>query len=291
MISMSVFSVGVLVVIASGCSIGLYNKYKYSDPGYQADRPRSRTGTIDSRRSTGSRRSNESKRSNDSNYSSGSRASRSSRRSRRYKEKENGESIYTEIRNKPKLERVDEVLVEATPEVWRRPHVLEQSSSLSKKRSRNTQTGKDENEGIEQASDEVTPNIVDHNEISINFLPCKNKEARISLSNVTPSSAPVYLNELDLFHKHRSWHLEGCVPDVSISTKTPTQQRQEVSLNSFRTGTRSLTRNDGRRSDHMKDSVVFASTESLNNYNDKACDDTRRNSRKIRFNPYNEFSA
>ena len=280
MISMSVFSVVVLVVILSGCSIGLYNKYKYSDPGYQADRPRSRTGTIDSRRSTGSRRSNESRKSNESNYSSGSRASRSSRRSRRYKERENGESIYTEIRNKPKLERVEEALVEATPEVWRRPHAQDQCSSISKKRNRNSQT---ENEIIEYVSDDVTPINENHGEISINFPPHKETEARLSLSGMNPSSTPVYLNELELFHKNRSWHPGDFVPDVPTSTKTPTQQRQEVSLNSFRRGNRSLS--DGRRSGHMKESVVFASIESLNN-----CDDNRRNSRKIRFNPYNEFS-
>ena len=89
---MSVFSLAVLATLLTGLALGLYNKYKLRGQGAGAGgeaggRPRSviqpctvlyctilycavlytlarsRTGTIDSRRSTGSRRSNESGRS------------------------------------------------------------------------------------------------------------------------------------------------------------------------------------------------------------------------------------
>ena len=58
LVSMSVFSLAVLATLLTGLALGLYNKYKHpEDRGGGQHRPRSRTGTIDSRRSTGSRRS------------------------------------------------------------------------------------------------------------------------------------------------------------------------------------------------------------------------------------------
>ena len=100
------------------------------------------------------------------------------------------------------------------------------------------------------------------------------------------SSGPLYLNKAELMRygqvrpSRASLNMEA--PCLAMS---PTQQRQEVSLASFRgqgaRGSRSLTRAEDRRLRHS--GVMFASMESL----DKV--DTGRK-RKIRFNPYHEFS-
>ena len=108
------------------------------------------------------------------------------------------------------------------------------------------------------------------------------------------SSGPLYLNKAELMRygqvrpSRASLNMEA--PCLAMS---PTQQRQEVSLASFRgqgaRGSRSLTRVEDGRMTRAEDrrlrhsGVMFASMESL----DKV--DTGRK-RKIRFNPYHEFS-
>ena len=87
-----------IAVIGVGSVRGLYNRWK--NPAPPPVRPRSRTGTIDSRRSSASRRSQ------DSNQSSDSRSSRDSKRRVRMKEREMENervAIYEEIRSKPRL--------------------------------------------------------------------------------------------------------------------------------------------------------------------------------------------
>ena len=79
LVSMSAFTLVVFAIIAAGCSLGLYRKYKYPELSGGGSRPSSRTGTIDSRRSSGS---------------SGSR------RSRRQRDREREENIYSELRVK-----------------------------------------------------------------------------------------------------------------------------------------------------------------------------------------------
>ena len=79
LVTMSAFSLVVFALITAGCSLGLYRKYKHPELG--GSRPPSRTGTLDSRRSSGS---------------SGSRRSR--RQSNREREKE--DNIYSEVRVK-----------------------------------------------------------------------------------------------------------------------------------------------------------------------------------------------
>ena len=69
------FSFVVISVLGVGSARGLYKRWK--NPAQSSVRPRSRTGRIDSRRSSASRRSQ------DCNQSSDSRSSRSSRNSKR----------------------------------------------------------------------------------------------------------------------------------------------------------------------------------------------------------------
>ena len=106
------FSCVVIAVLGVGSGRGLYNRWK--NPAPPPAIPRSRTGTIDSRRSSASRRSQ------DSNQSSDSRSSRSSRNSKRRvrmkeieMEKERV-AIYEEIGSKPKLSPLIE-LIKPTP--------------------------------------------------------------------------------------------------------------------------------------------------------------------------------
>ena len=240
LVSMSAFSVAVFAVITAGCSLGLYRKYKYPDLG-SGSRPTSRTGTIDSRRSSGSRRSVESSESRRSQ-----RSQRSQRRRQREREKEReDDNICSELRVKS------------------RPDSL--VSNLS--------------------------NFEDDLRAGQNSTIC-DKDHEVNLTHPPPLLHGVHINIVPRvdqpFHPQHPRH-----PLYQPNICTPTQLRQQVSLNSFKGGGgggggyRSLERTKA------KPRVSLASTESLtlsNLSNGGLEDSLRQHGRKIRFNPYDEFS-
>ena len=237
MISMSVFSVAVLIMIVTGCSIGnnnivivliimilsgIYNKIRYPEP----ERPVSRTGTIDSRRSGGSRRSD---------GSTGSRRSR--RRSRRH-----DEDVDTlERKNKRRSRRLDhddeeELYAEISKDTVSETYVRDESLKRKKKNLIHSSKVPD-----------VSYNVAGDNY----FL----------RDSVDVSSLPLYLNKSEL-----------CKHYVDL---TPTQRRQQVDMNSFRSLPRYYDHDPALM---KKNGVVFASAESLNS------EQSKQNGRKIRFN-------
>ena len=230
---MSAFTVAVFAVITAGCSLGLYRKYKY--PELSGSRPTSRTGTIDSRRSTGSRRSVES--------SESRRSQRSQRRKEREKEREReDDNIYSELR------------VKSRPE-----------SLVS-----NVGNIEDDISRPDRPDRPVENNVI-----------C-DKDHEVSLTHQYPNIQGIPINLVsrpDHTHPHQSLY--------QPNFNTPTQLRQQVSFNSFKGGGGGAYRSLERTKNTTD--VSLASAESLTLSNGLE-DSLRHNGRKIRFNPYDEFS-
>ena len=136
LLTILLFSALVLAVIGVGSVRGLYTRWRNPKP--TPARPRSRTGTIDSRRSSGSRRSQDSNQSKDSR---GSRSSKSSRRKVKMREKQLERerlAIYEEIRPKPILLPLVQ-MIEPAPHWQRTEDEIENISNALKIQEINTQ--------------------------------------------------------------------------------------------------------------------------------------------------------
>lgn len=135
------FSIAVVLGISVGAGRGLYRKCK-DEPQDRGSRPVSRTGTLDSRRSSGSRISRDSERSRSSRESNKSIRSTDSRKSRRNKrilaEEEMrrtrlGLAMYEEVKAKPKLSPLIE-RIEPTPQIdWRKKQLIDSQNKEIRK--------------------------------------------------------------------------------------------------------------------------------------------------------------